>query len=927
MTTERFEYYAFISYSRQDEKWAAWLHKRLETYRLPSALRKETGSTLPKQVRPVFRDRTDIGLGGLERSLHRELQDSRYLIVVCSPRSAQSEWVNREVQHFQAMGRGDRVIPFIVEGAPDAEAPDRQCYPPALRNTSDVLLGASLEELAPEEALVKIVAAILGIKFDQLWNRHKRRERKRRLIQAAVAMVCLAAMALSGWLAWDYYVPKHAYYADYVERELIPEGLFPLSREQLARRNAHYHFVRQYRRLQRVIHENSAGTPVRHRDSERLDRPMIQRFNYDDGGALIGRDYLDLNDRVLVRQKIERPMTRKPGEEAYCYLDFRDEQCGSVVLESATTSMRFGAFGLNDAGSRTGGTKSSIGRHRLVFAETGFVKEARYMGVGSLTPVPDGDGLFGLRYTRDELGRIVQTVYLDPEGKPTATKTGLAGVRYRYDGAGNLSRCEWLSLQGTPWPNEQGVAVSEMDFDSVGNTNREKYLDADGAPCLSEDGYAGWADEYDARGNVTREAYFGVDGAPCLSKDGYAEARLEYDGRGNRTRVAYFGVDGEPCLSKDGYAEWTAEYDERGNRTRVAYFGVDSEPCLHRDGNAGWTTEYDERGNLIRQAYFGMDGEPCLHRDGNAGWTTEYDARGNVTREAYFGVDGEPCLSKDGYAEWTTEYDARGNVVRAAYFGANGEPCLDRDGVAGWTAEYDARGNRTREAYFGVDGEPCLSRDGYAEARFEHDARGNQTRQAYFGVDGEPCLDRDGIAGWTYEYDARGNPIRRTYCGVDGEPCLNRHGYARVTYAYDTTGTRTQEKYWDLLGNEVPDVIPALTVTDVYAGTPAMEAGIAQGDVLLAWQGWDWSMVQHDPGFDLCYKAIGDTANKEKVVVIWDGEEVRTHQFPAGIIGMRIEPSTLPAEQASMILTAFQAWSAEHDSQETGNTATPGAAE
>jgi hypothetical protein len=37
MTTE-FKYRAFISYSHADEEWAKWLHKALETYRVPKHL-------------------------------------------------------------------------------------------------------------------------------------------------------------------------------------------------------------------------------------------------------------------------------------------------------------------------------------------------------------------------------------------------------------------------------------------------------------------------------------------------------------------------------------------------------------------------------------------------------------------------------------------------------------------------------------------------------------------------------------------------------------------------------------------------------------------------------------------------------------------------------------------------------------------------
>lgn len=36
-----YTYYAFISYQRKDEKWAKWLQRKLENYKLPVANAKE----------------------------------------------------------------------------------------------------------------------------------------------------------------------------------------------------------------------------------------------------------------------------------------------------------------------------------------------------------------------------------------------------------------------------------------------------------------------------------------------------------------------------------------------------------------------------------------------------------------------------------------------------------------------------------------------------------------------------------------------------------------------------------------------------------------------------------------------------------------------------------------------------------------------
>ena len=40
-----YKYRAFISYSHSDEKWAAWLHKALETYRVPRHIVGEPGAS------------------------------------------------------------------------------------------------------------------------------------------------------------------------------------------------------------------------------------------------------------------------------------------------------------------------------------------------------------------------------------------------------------------------------------------------------------------------------------------------------------------------------------------------------------------------------------------------------------------------------------------------------------------------------------------------------------------------------------------------------------------------------------------------------------------------------------------------------------------------------------------------------------------
>ncbi|MBT8062695.1 MAG: toll/interleukin-1 receptor domain-containing protein, partial [Gammaproteobacteria bacterium] len=106
-----FRYKAFISYSHRDEKWASWLHKALESYRLPRQLvgRTTRYGEVPARFYPVFRDRDELSSGAsLSDRVSEALDESESLIVVCSPAAAASKWVNEEIRVFRALGRGER---------------------------------------------------------------------------------------------------------------------------------------------------------------------------------------------------------------------------------------------------------------------------------------------------------------------------------------------------------------------------------------------------------------------------------------------------------------------------------------------------------------------------------------------------------------------------------------------------------------------------------------------------------------------------------------------------------------------------------------------------------------------------------------------------------------------------------------------------
>src|SRR6266568_2244113 len=86
-----FKYWAFISYSHEDEEWAKWLHSSLERYRTPAALvnRRCPDDKVPKRVIPIFRDRAELpGAANIEDEIVEAIGEAKFLIVICSPKAA-----------------------------------------------------------------------------------------------------------------------------------------------------------------------------------------------------------------------------------------------------------------------------------------------------------------------------------------------------------------------------------------------------------------------------------------------------------------------------------------------------------------------------------------------------------------------------------------------------------------------------------------------------------------------------------------------------------------------------------------------------------------------------------------------------------------------------------------------------------------------
>lgn len=193
MKKEQYEYYAFISYSHKNMSVAKWLQRKLEGYKLPTGRHNDI-KTDSRFLRPVFRDQSDLPVGILSEEIKRQLEKSKYLIVLCSEYSASSSWVNEEVEYFIKLGRLAQIISIIVtDKIPDISS----LYPVSLRNflanKNIDLISVNLTKEGKARTRIRVVSKLLGVSFDSLWKRHLRRKIRNISLKSLVSlmMVCV----------------------------------------------------------------------------------------------------------------------------------------------------------------------------------------------------------------------------------------------------------------------------------------------------------------------------------------------------------------------------------------------------------------------------------------------------------------------------------------------------------------------------------------------------------------------------------------------------------------------------------------------------------------------------------------------------------------------------------------------------------------
>ena len=200
-------YVAFISYrhTELDMAVAARLHQLIERYHAPDKANAQ------KRLGIAFRDKEELPVSGdLGGDIRNALDQSDFLIVVCTPDTPKSEWVRRDIEYFRLHHEQKNVLAVLAAGEPeeafpyplthpDPDRPEWIVEPLAADVRADTRFGI-MKNLQQES--IRLFAAILGVPYDTLARReHKRKMRRQAIILSiALAVPVIAEIAAVAWL-------------------------------------------------------------------------------------------------------------------------------------------------------------------------------------------------------------------------------------------------------------------------------------------------------------------------------------------------------------------------------------------------------------------------------------------------------------------------------------------------------------------------------------------------------------------------------------------------------------------------------------------------------------------------------------------------------------------------------------------------------
>jgi hypothetical protein len=692
------------------------------------------------------------------------------------------------------------------------------------------------------------------------WVERCRRRRKIQKYIKRLGIFTLVILAVLGLLTAYYHAHEtetDEYYADYVEKWGIPQGIISLKGDMLRNRHFRYHFIYASKggkniRLKRIIYEDNIGRPCVHENAEYLGRKDEASIEF------IYHDKTNEVERVIKKNA--------EGKEIATRLTNKDKNNADEVKKQDKRADPYllWVYEMDNI------NEVDAGNMFIYRDEKGYIKRIDYKNYGiqvinEIQTMHPGDSFdktesnYGIEIEIDFLGRRKKITYLNEYGKQNDGEN-INSIMYEYDHFGNISKIARYKKNGKLIPSKStwtktGWAVKKDSADNYGNIIQRSFFDA------NENLQNKIAWKY-SNGNKIEEAYFYANGRLII------KTVWKYDRKGNNIEEAYFDENDKPCKAENSYTstytirgEFKAtrkyntnslvieeniydtdnkltykinyEYDKQRNKTERTNTRIRYDEILHSVNDkvtdtftttseyAHKTTwKYDKKGNVVEEAYFGDKNEGLWKNKDYAKITWEYDDFNNKIEEVYYDdtlgvskkttwkyeINGNILETATLSMKTTWKYDSLKNKKEEAYYNLDGTP-FNNNGIAKKKWMYDVQrpiektywdvdGNSVEFNTWreqGVDNEP--KRGNFAKVTWKYNEQNHITEIAFWGIDGKPCK-RLMRAKEIWEYDEWGNLLENAYFDTDGNYCLIR-GIAKTTWKYDKKGRKIESATYD----------------------------------------------------------------------------------------------------------------------------------
>ncbi len=504
------------------------------------------------------------------------------------------------------------------------------------------------------------------------------------------------------------------YYANYVEKNGLPSGIYKLAPGEIENREVSYKFIYKENRLIRVVHINSKGNPCE--QSAPLEDPVIQEFSYPD----------DKTIKVEIKSgtgKTEVIKEYKPDSKGFNRVNFLSpDECYGYYLNSNSLT-RSATTSPDEYFS-----KAQIRGYLLERNREGYITKKKYVRFQNSEEFQsDENGIYGIEYVLDERGLPIYEFYLDKNDEKMEVHYGWCGKRFLYDKQGNIIELICINSDKRNVNNKKGICKIKYKRDENGNTLEMSIFDKDDRK-INDEGYHKVIMTYD-KGLTIERRYQDKNGKNAISTDeGISITRFDYNEQGDETRFSFFDENGDPAFGK----------------FRNAFYSV-------------LEMTSDVNGNLLERRYYDINGKPWKGESGCEVIKHIYDTDGNDIEDICCDSSGNLSEDDEGIAKYQTLYDEYGRKIAEYNFDSNGKLKKRKAGYAVQKVEFDKKtGNISSLAYYDENEKPVeiLQNDyEYFKVEFDYDERGLDKEIRLYNSEGKP---RDGICRETYSYDNHG---------------------------------------------------------------------------------------------------------------------------------------------------------------------------